>query len=311
MSRKRTSIIWQLPDINFINLIKNSKTMSEVLRYFGLENKGGNYQACKKRIEELKLDTSHFLCRIDSCVLTRSITKDQFLLRLTKESSISRGTIKRLLIKFNLLEYKCRDCGNNGNWNNKPMSLQLEHINGISNDNRLENLCFLCPNCHSQTDTFAGKSLKKYYFCKSCGNPSKGYSKENNCQKCSSQKRQIYNRPSKEQLEGAILEMPMLQVAKKFGAKSDNTIRKWCQSYGINWQELSKFSRVNRRKKIKVGRKFPSKYLHVSKDNTRNKWMVHIKNNNIHKRFDTELEAAQFVASNFNSESLILRKTNI
>jgi 5-methylcytosine-specific restriction endonuclease McrA len=60
-------------------------------------------------------------------------------------------------VKENRLEYKCANCGIK-EWNNLPLSLQLDHINGVNNDHRLENLRFLCPNCHSQTDTYSGKN---------------------------------------------------------------------------------------------------------------------------------------------------------
>jgi 5-methylcytosine-specific restriction endonuclease McrA len=56
------------------------------------------------------------------------------------------------------MEYKCQCCGIS-EWLDKPISLQLDHINGINNDHRIENLRFLCPNCHSQTDTYAGKNI--------------------------------------------------------------------------------------------------------------------------------------------------------
>ena len=48
----------------------------------------------------------------------------------------------------------------NGKWMNQQLTLQLDHINGISDDNRKENLRFLCPNCHSQTKTFGGNNIK-------------------------------------------------------------------------------------------------------------------------------------------------------
>lgn len=69
-----------------------------------------------------------------------------------------RKDIKKRIISDNLLEYKCVECNNIGVHNNKKLVLQLDHINGRSEDNRLENLRFLCPNCHSQTETYAGKS---------------------------------------------------------------------------------------------------------------------------------------------------------
>ncbi len=71
-------------------------------------------------------------------------------------SDKSNGLIKKYLIYHNLIEYKCKECGID-KWNNKDIKLELHHINGINNDNRIENLCFLCPNCHSQTDNFRGK----------------------------------------------------------------------------------------------------------------------------------------------------------
>lgn len=301
-----------MPDQQFIELITNSPTMSAVLSSFGMENKGNNYQTCKRRIQELKLDTSHFLNRVESTIFHKSLSKEEFILRLTENCPYKRDHIKKFLIKFDLLEYKCAQCSNIGEWNNKKLSLQLEHKNGISDDNRLENLEFLCPNCHSQTDTFAGKSLKKYYFCKTCGNPSKGYSKTEECVKCASRRKRKYSRPSKEELENAVKQLPMTEVAKKFGTTSDNTIRKWCKYYEIDWVKISPFSILNRKIKPKhIGRKFISKYLYVSYEKTRNKWSVSIKSIKFFKRFETELDAAEAVAAALHSKDLILRTTNL
>jgi 5-methylcytosine-specific restriction endonuclease McrA len=63
--------------------------------------------------------------------------------------------LKRRLISESLLENKCsiQECGLT-EWCGRPIVLVLDHINGVNNDNRLENLRFLCPNCNSQQDTF-------------------------------------------------------------------------------------------------------------------------------------------------------------
>ena len=76
---------------------------------------------------------------------------------LVKNSSFSRCQLKARLIRDNILEYKCAVCNNTGEWLGKQLSLELDHINGIHNDNRLINLRILCPNCHSQTPTFRKK----------------------------------------------------------------------------------------------------------------------------------------------------------
>lgn len=74
-----------------------------------------------------------------------------------ENSKVKRDQIKNIIIKEKLIEYVCSECGQNGNWNGKVLSLQIDHINGIRNDNRLSNLRFLCPNCHSQTSTFCNR----------------------------------------------------------------------------------------------------------------------------------------------------------
>jgi hypothetical protein len=78
-----------------------------------------------------------------------------------KNSKYTRSTLRRRLIKHKIIPYKCNKCGNEGSWNNLPLSLQLNHKNGVDNDHRLKNIEFLCPNCHSQTPTFAGRN-KQY-----------------------------------------------------------------------------------------------------------------------------------------------------
>ncbi len=94
-----------------------------------------------------------------SCANSRTIFSNDDI--LVENSSYPRHRLKERLINQNLLEYKCQQCGNIGSHNDKPLVLQLDHINGVNNDNRLKNLRFLCPNCHTQQDTYAAKNIKK------------------------------------------------------------------------------------------------------------------------------------------------------
>lgn len=77
---------------------------------------------------------------------------------LVENSTYARHLLKKRILKENLLEYRCDCCGLSDSWNNKKLVLQLDHINGINNDHRLNNLRFVCPNCHSQQDTYAAKN---------------------------------------------------------------------------------------------------------------------------------------------------------
>lgn len=82
-------------------------------------------------------------------------------IHLVEGSTIRRGTVKKYLIEEGILENKCALCPQGSEWNGKPLVLALDHENGISNDNRLSNLRLLCPNCHSQTETFAGRNARR------------------------------------------------------------------------------------------------------------------------------------------------------
>jgi len=75
-----------------------------------------------------------------------------------ENSKVRRDQVKNIIIKENLIKHSCLECGNNGIWNGKFITLHLDHINGVRNDNRLNNLRFLCPNCHSQTPTYCNNN---------------------------------------------------------------------------------------------------------------------------------------------------------
>ena len=153
----KKSVVYLLPDDEFISLIKKSKSYSDVLRSFGLKTCGGSStDALKIRISKLKCDTSHFESQTHSAVNKIKTPLSDILIENSTYTNMCR--LKLRLVKENIMEYVCAICGNTGNWNGYKLSLQLDHINGKNNDHRITNLRFLCPNCHSQTETFCRKS---------------------------------------------------------------------------------------------------------------------------------------------------------
>lgn len=144
-------------DIDVINATKSSYCYSDVLTKIGLSPYGGNIRTIKKCIRRLNLDVSHFDRVISLRKNKKTYTKEQIF---CIESKYPRTGLKQAVIKYKVLSYECALCYNQGVWNNTKLTLSLDHINGINNDNRVENLRFLCPNCHSQTDTYAGKNRK-------------------------------------------------------------------------------------------------------------------------------------------------------
>ena len=74
-----------------------------------------------------------------------------------ENSDYARHHIKRRIIEESLIPYQCFNCGNIGEWMDKPLPLILDHINGVNNDNRIENLRFACSNCDSQLETYKNR----------------------------------------------------------------------------------------------------------------------------------------------------------
>jgi hypothetical protein len=142
----------------------SSKTLGEVAKKLGRNKSGGGYSVLRAAAQELNLPTDHM---IEYGLNTgpgynhiKFLPLSEILIEKSTYSNIARLKIR--LLREGLLEAKCygEGCGLT-EWKGKPISLQLDHINGENFDHRIENLRLLCPNCHSQTDTFGGKNKRK------------------------------------------------------------------------------------------------------------------------------------------------------
>ena len=150
------SKVYQVSNEGFQNIVQQANSYSDCLRALGLGTNGGSStDTLKRRIAELDCDISHFGKKEKTQSPQAKYSLDEILIENSTYANISR--LKERLIREGKLEYKCQNCGIK-EWQSKPLSLHLDHINGKNNDHRIENLRFLCPNCHSQTDTYAGRN---------------------------------------------------------------------------------------------------------------------------------------------------------
>ncbi|MGZ4270154.1 MAG: HNH endonuclease [Solirubrobacteraceae bacterium] len=157
---------------------------------------------------------------------------------LVRGSTYSRSHLKARLLAAGLKQMRCELCGQGPEWRGRPMGLVLDHVNGVRDDNRLENLRMLCPNCNATLETHCGRQLlrRAERRCEHCG---EAYRPSKRGQRFCSRRCGVRHnapdlrragRPPYEQLIREFEATSYLAVGRRYGV-SDNAIRKWVAAY--------------------------------------------------------------------------------
>lgn len=145
------------------SIVVSSLSRAEVIRRLGHIPSSSTYRALKQAMEDAGLTGATFE---EPYAAMRRSRRARYRLSLedvlVAESTYTNiGVLKRRLVDEGLLAPVCAECGIDS-WQGRLLTLHLDHINGVRNDHRTENLRLLCPNCHSQTGTFAGRNKGRY-----------------------------------------------------------------------------------------------------------------------------------------------------
>jgi hypothetical protein len=149
------------PQETFAHAVAQNNSISGVLAQLGSTVSGTNYGWVHKLVAEHGLDTSHWLghghLRGKHHAWSVCIPLEEILVE--RSTYTDRFRLKKRLLAAGLLRDECAICGI-VEWQHRKLVLQLDHVNGIGDDHRLENLRLVCPNCHSQTTTYCGRNIR-------------------------------------------------------------------------------------------------------------------------------------------------------
>jgi hypothetical protein len=224
--------------------IAASTSYAEALRRLGMRAAGGNHLTLRRYARDIwRIPTDHF----DPHALTRG--SGNALRRLARpleeilvehSTYTNRGHLKRRLYEEGLRQPICELCGQGEIWRGRRMSLILDHINGVADDHRLENLQIVCANCAATLDTHCGKQNRRLVACEQCGEEFAPKRRDQRfCTQACAYKRQIgvaqpgrrrVPRPPYNHLVREIHAMGWSAVGRRYGV-SGNAVRKWVRQY--------------------------------------------------------------------------------
>lgn len=236
MSRGTPSV-FSTVDVEYLrSVVDHASTILEVLKHFGHSHwsaRAAFFRRCETEGIDLMPLRERSRSKMQSGLVNfhPRYTLDEILCEHSPYTN--RGQIKSKLIRAGLLKEVCEQCGCGPTWNGKSLVLVLDHINGINDDYRLENLRLLCPNCNSQTDTFSGR---KGRYCR-CGHRITRWSETGMCRVCINKEQSAVRvsrskRPPKDDLVSLRQTMGREEVGRKFGV-SGAAVKKWEQHYGL------------------------------------------------------------------------------
>lgn len=212
-------------------IVSQSKNFAEVCKKLGYKSDSiKTRETIKTRINNFNISISHFQ---NNNKVERS-EEDIFVIN----STVSQSTLRRWYKKGEYTDYVCSICHLKPVWNNQELTLILDHINGINNDDRLENLRWVCPNCNMQLEATGSRNpqrkiIAKKFYCKECGIE---ISKNSNyCMSCFNKKqiKPISELPvTREELKFLIRNKSFSKIGRTFNV-TDNAIRKWCDKFNL------------------------------------------------------------------------------
>lgn len=226
--------------------VASSSCYSHALRKLGLRPAGGNHRVFRRYVDDIwRIPTDHFDPEAVRLAGVRRQAPPPLEQVLVNGSSYPRGTLKQRLYSEGFKQRTCEICGQGEVWRGRRMSLILDHINGVPDDNRLENLRIVCANCAATLETHCGRKNRVEVpprQCARCGkefvaryeshrycSPECGRRHSNRRRGPRPEARRV-TRPSYEQLVGEVESIGFSGVGRAYGV-SDNAIRKWLRSY--------------------------------------------------------------------------------